>query len=128
MPKIQVVITHEIYSKIHSRVQRKLQEGATNREVNISNESSRLIELGLRVQEIQESRKDSAFNQIEFNKELLRQLSIANASVQKILAISSNNEEIKGMSKFEFPAMIQDIKKYTDDMVGHFFAIEDSDE
>ncbi|MBK5145559.1 relaxosome protein TraM [Budviciaceae bacterium BWR-B9] len=128
MPKIQVFVTNEMYSKILSRVERKLEEGATERDANKSSEASKLIELGLRVQELQESRKESGFNQMEFNKEILRQLSITNASAQKILAISSNNEEIKGMSKFEFSLMMQEIKKYTDDMVGHFFAIEEGEE
>ncbi len=128
MPKIQVTITNEIYSKIIANVQKKQQEGLTDREANNSSEAAKLIELGLRVQSIQESKQDSPFNELEFYREVLRQLSITNASTQRILEMTSHNSEITGKPNFEFPKMMNDIKTYKDDIVGHFFGTDEESE
>lgn len=128
MPKIQVTITNEIHSKILANVQKKLQEGLTEREANVSNETFKLIELGLRVQGIQESKKDSPFNELEFYREVLRQLSITNASTQRILEMTSLNTEIADIEKYEFSKMMKDIKTYKDDVVGHFFGTDEESE
>ncbi|MGS6557418.1 conjugal transfer relaxosome DNA-binding protein TraM, partial [Escherichia coli] len=66
------------------------QEGAREKDVSFSATASMLLELGLRVHEAQMERKESAFNQTEFNKLLLECVVKTQSSVAKILGILSS--------------------------------------
>ena len=71
MAKVQAYVSDEIVYKINKIVERRRAEGAKSTDVSFSSISTMLLELGLRVHEAQMERKESAFNQAEFNKVLL---------------------------------------------------------
>ena len=68
MAKVQAYVSDEIVYKINKIVERRRAEGAKSTDVSFSSISTMLLELGLRVYETQMERKESAFNQTEFNK------------------------------------------------------------
>lgn len=70
-----------------------------------------LLELGLRVHEAQMERKESAFNQTEFNKLLLECVVKTQSSVAKILGIESLSPHVSGNPKFEYANMVEDIRR-----------------
>lgn len=71
MAKVNVYISNEVHNKITAIVEKRRQEGARDKDISFSGTSSMLLELGLRVYEAQMERKESPFNQTEFNKVLL---------------------------------------------------------
>lgn len=89
MAKVQAYVSDEIVYKINKIVERRRAEGAKSTDVSFSSISTMLLELGLRVYETQMERKESAFNQTEFNKLLLECVVKTQSSVAKILGIES---------------------------------------
>ncbi len=84
MAKVNLYISNDAYEKINAIIEKRRQEGAREKDVSFSATASMLLELGLRVHEAQMERKESAFNQTEFNKLLLE-------CVVKNTIISSEN-------------------------------------
>lgn len=89
MAKVNVYISNEVHNKITAIVEKRRQEGARDKDISFSGTSSMLLELGLRVYEAQMERKESPFNQTEFNKVLLENVLKTQSSVAKILGIGS---------------------------------------
>lgn len=89
MAKVQAYVSDEIVYKINKIVERRRAEGAKSTDVSFSSISTMLLELGLRVYEAQMERKESAFNQAEFNKVLLECAVKTQSTVAKILGIES---------------------------------------
>ncbi|EQS43355.1 protein traM [Escherichia coli HVH 151 (4-5755573)] len=85
MAKVQAYVSDEIVYKINKIVERRRAEGAKSTDVSFSSISTMLLELGLRVHEAQMERKESAFNQAEFNKVLLECAVKTQSTVAKIL-------------------------------------------
>ncbi len=56
-------------------------------------------------------RKESPFNQTEFNKVLLENVLKTQSSVAKILGIGSLSPHVAGNPKFEYANMVEDIKE-----------------
>lgn len=102
MAKVNLYISNDAYEKINAIIEKRRQEGAREKDVSFSATASMLLELGLRVHEAQMERKESAFNQTEFNKLLLECVVKTQSSVAKILGIESLSPHVSGNPKFEY--------------------------
>ncbi|EAB8703066.1 conjugal transfer protein TraM, partial [Salmonella enterica subsp. enterica] len=83
MPKIQTYVNNNVYEQITDLVTVRKQEGIE--EASLSNVSSMLLELGLRVYMIQQEKKEGGFNQMEYNKLMLENVSRVRAMCTEIL-------------------------------------------
>ncbi|EDX5730199.1 relaxosome protein TraM [Salmonella enterica] len=126
MAKVQAYVSDEVAEKINSIVEKRKAEGAREKDVSFSSISTMLLELGLRVYEAQMERKESAFNQMEFNRVLLENVLKTQLSVVKILGIESLSPHVAGNPKFEYTNMVEDIKvKISSEMERFFHENED---
>lgn len=89
MARVNLYISNEVHEKINMIVEKRRQEGARDKDISLSGTASMLLELGLRVYDAQMERKESAFNQTEFNKLLLECVVKTQSTVAKILGIES---------------------------------------
>ncbi|EAT2155375.1 relaxosome protein TraM [Salmonella enterica subsp. enterica serovar Pomona] len=121
MAKVNVYISNEVHNKITAIVEKRRQEGARDKDISFSGTSSMLLELGLRVYEAQMERKESPFNQTEFNKVLLENVLKTQSSVAKILGIGSLSPHVAGNQKFEYANMVEDIKEKVSSEMERFF-------
>lgn len=129
MPRIQTFVSNDVEMKLNDIVSVKRTEGASREEANISNTTAMIIELGIRVYELQRERAEGGFSQIEFNKVLLENVLKSNLVCQKILAINTQNEEVKEQEGLSNLSLIAgQIKNASDSVMAKFFpAEEDSD-
>ncbi|ECC7612676.1 relaxosome protein TraM [Salmonella enterica subsp. enterica] len=111
MAKIQVYVNESVSEKINAIAVQRRAEGAKEKDVSYSSIASMLLELGLRVYEAQMERKESTFNQTEFNKVLLECVVKTQSSVAKILGIESLSPHVSGNPKFEYANMVEDIRE-----------------
>ncbi|MDA4352957.1 relaxosome protein TraM [Escherichia coli] len=125
MAKVQAYVSDEIVYKINKIVERRRAEGAKSTDVSFSSISTILLELGLRVYETQMERKESAFNQTEFNKLLLECVVKTQSSVAKILGIESLSPHVSGNPKFEYANMVEDIREKVSSEMERFFPEND---
>lgn len=128
MARIQVYVNDEVAEKINAIATRRKAEGAREKDVSSSSIASMLLELGLRVYEAQMERKESAFNQTEFNKVILECVLKTQSSVAKILGIESLSPHVAGNSKFEYARMVDDIREKVAVEMERFFPSENDDE
>lgn len=129
MPRIQTFVSNDIEMKLSDIVKIKRSEGASKDEANISNTTAMIIELGIRVYELQHERKASGFSQIEFNKILLDNVVKSNLVCQKLLAISTQNVEVKGQDALSNLTLIAgQIKNASDAVMANFFSSEEDDD
>ncbi|EJD7217341.1 TPA: relaxosome protein TraM [Escherichia coli] len=128
MAKVQAYVSDEIVYKINEIVERRRAEGAKSTDVSFSSISTMLLELGLRVYEAQMERKESAFNQTEFNKVLLECVVKTQSSVAKILGIESLSPHVSGNPKFEYANMVEDIREKVSVEMERFFPTENDEE
>ncbi|BDV49570.1 relaxosome protein TraM [Escherichia coli] len=127
MAKVQAYVSDEIVYKINEIVERRRAEGAKSTDVSFSSISTMLLELGLRVYEAQMERKESSFNQTEFNKVLLECVVKTQSSVAKILGIESLSPHIAGNPKFEYANMVEDIREKVSSEMERFFPKNDEE-
>ncbi|HAL2042167.1 conjugal transfer relaxosome DNA-binding protein TraM [Shigella flexneri] len=127
MAKVQAYVSDEIVYKINEIVERRRAEGAKSTDVSFSSISTMLLELGLRVYEAQMERKESAFNQAEFNKVLLEYAVKTQSTVAKILGIESLSPHVSGNPKFEYANMVEDIREKVSSEMERFFPENDED-
>ena len=125
MAKVQAYVSDEIVYKINKIVERRRAEGAKSTDVSFSSISTMLLELGLRVYETQMERKESAFNQTEFNKLLLECVVKTQSSVAKILGNESLSPHVSGNPKFEYANMVEDIREKVSSEMERFFPEND---
>nr|HEK8482337.1 relaxosome protein TraM [Escherichia coli] len=125
MAKVQAYVSDEIVYKINKIVERRRAEGAKSTDVSFSSISTMLLELGLRVYEAQMERKESAFNQAEFNKVLLECAVKTQSTVAKILGIESLSPHVSGNPKFEYANMVEDIRDKVSSEMERFFPEND---
>ena len=123
MAKVQAYVSDEIVYKINKIVERRRAEG----DVSFSSISTMLLELGLRVHEAQMERKESAFNQAEFNKVLLECAVKTQSTVAKILGIESLSPHVSGNPKFEYANMVEDIRDKVSSEMERFFPENDEE-
>ncbi|EPC0695159.1 conjugal transfer relaxosome DNA-binding protein TraM [Escherichia coli] len=127
MAKVQAYVSDEIVYKINKIVERRRAEGAKSTDVSFSSISTMLLELGLRVHEAQMERKESAFNQAEFNKVLLECAVKTQSTVDKILGIESLSPHVSGNPKFEYANMVEDIRDKVSSEMERFFPENDEE-
>ena len=127
MAKVQAYVSGEIVYKINKIVERRRVEGAKSTDVSFSSISTMLLELGLRVYEAQMERKESAFNQAEFNKVLLECAVKTQSTVAKILGIESLSPHVSGNPKFEYANMVEDIRDKVSSEMERFFPENDEE-
>ena len=127
MAKVQAYVSDEIVYKINKIVERRRAEGAKSTDLSFSSISTMLLELGLRVHEAQMERKESAFNQTEFNKLLLECVVKTQSSVAKILGIESLSPHVFGNPKFEYANMVEDIREKVSSEMERFFPKNDDE-
>lgn len=127
MAKVQAYVSDEIVYKINKIVERRRAEGAKSTDVSFSSISTMLLELGLRVHEAQMERKESAFNQAEFNKVLLECAVKTQSTVAKILGIESLSPHVSGNPKFEYANIVEDIRDKVSSEMERFFPENDEE-
>ncbi len=127
MAKVQAYVSDEIVYKINEIVERRRAEGAKSTDVSFSSISTMLLELGFRVYEAQMERKESAFNQAEFNKVLLECAIKTQSTVAKILGIESLSPHVSGNPKFEYANMVEDIRDKVSSEMERFFPENDEE-
>ena len=127
MAKVQAYVSDEIVYKINKIVERRRAEGAKSTDVSFSSISTMLLELGLLVHEAQMERKESAFNQAEFNKVLLECAVKTQSTVAKILGIESLSPHVSGNPKFEYANMVEDIRDKVSSEMERFFPENDEE-
>ena len=117
MARVQAYASDEVAEKINAIVEKRRAEGAKEKDVSFSSVAS----IGLRVYEAQMERKDSGFNQTEFNKILLENVMKTQFTVSKLLAIGSLSPHVTGDERFEFRSMVSNIREDAKDVISHFF-------
>ncbi len=127
MARVNLYISNEVHEKINMIVEKRRQEGARDKDISLSGTASMLLELGLRVYEAQMERKESAFNQAEFNKVLLECAVKTQSTVAKILGIESLSPHVSGNPKFEYANMVEDIRDKVSSEMERFFPENDEE-
>ena len=127
MARVNLYISNEVHEKISMIVEKRRQEGARDKDISLSGTASMLLELGLRVYDAQMERKESAFNQTEFNKLLLECVVKTQSTVAKILGIESLSPHVSGNPKFEYVSMVDDIREKVSVEMDRFFPKNDDE-
>ncbi|ENP6229407.1 relaxosome protein TraM [Escherichia coli] len=127
MARVNLYISNEVHEKINMIVEKRRQEGARDKDISLSGTASMLLELGLRVYDAQMERKESAFNQTEFNKLLLECVVKTQSTVAKILGIESLSPHVSGNPKFEYASMVDDIREKVSVEMNRFFPKNDDE-
>lgn len=127
MARVNLYISNEVHEKINMIVEKRRQEGARDKDISLSGTASMLLELGLRVYDAQMERKESAFNQTEFNKLLLECVVKIQSTVAKILGIESLSPHVSGNPKFEYASMVDDIREKVSSEMERFFPKNDDE-
>ena len=128
MARVQAYASDEVAEKINAIVEKRKAEGAKDKDVSFSSVASMLLELGLRVYEAQIERKESGFNQAEFNKMLLENVIKTQFSISKVLAMESLSPHIQGDERFDFKSMVMNIRDDAKEVVERFFPDTDDEE
>lgn len=128
MARVQAYASDEVAEKINAIVEKRKAEGAKDKDVSFSSVASMLLELGLRVYEAQMERKESGFNQAEFNKILLENVIKTQFSISKVLAMESLSPHIQGDERFDFKSMVMNIRDDAKEVVERFFPDTDDEE
>lgn len=126
MPKIQTYVNNSVHEQIINLVTIRKQEGIE--EASLSNVSSMLLELGLRVYMIQQEKKEGGFNQMEYNKIMLENVSRVRAMCTEILKMSVLNQESIASGNFDYTVIKPAIDKFTREQVSIFFPDDDAQE
>ena len=124
MPRIQ---TNQVREEIESLVTERRQEGATENDATVSSVTSMLIELGLRVYRIQREKKESGFNQMEYNKIMLDNIARVRAMCSEIMKMNALSHEVISNGNFDNEVMKRSITKFAEDQVRVFFPEEEMD-
>ncbi|HCN8066688.1 TPA: conjugal transfer protein TraM, partial [Escherichia coli] len=86
-----------------------------------------LIELGLRVYRIQREKKESGFNQMEYNKIMLDNIARVRAMCSEIMKMNALSHEVISNGNFDNEVMKRSITKFAEDQVRVFFPEEKMD-
>ncbi|MGG7119457.1 conjugal transfer relaxosome DNA-binding protein TraM [Klebsiella aerogenes] len=128
MARVQAYPSDEVVDKINAIVEKRRAEGAKEKDISFSSVATMLLELGLRVYEAQMERKESGFNQTEFNKVLLENVMKTQFTISKVLAMDSLSPHINGDDRFDFKSMVMNIRDDAREVVERFFPSQDEEE
>ncbi|EJF4707710.1 relaxosome protein TraM [Salmonella enterica] len=126
MPKIQTYVNNNVYEQITDLVTVRKQEGIE--EASLSNVSSILLELGLRVYMIQQEKKEGGFNQMEYNKLMLENVSRVRAMCTEILKMNVLSHESVASGNFDYTVIKPAIDKFSREQVSIFFPDDNDDQ
>ncbi|AUM33884.1 relaxosome protein TraM [Salmonella enterica subsp. enterica] len=126
MPKIQTYVNNNVYEQITDLVTVRKQEGIE--EASLSNVSSMLLELGLRVYMIQQEKKEGGFNQMEYNKLMLENVSRVRAMCTEILKMNVLSHESVASGNFDYTVIKPAIDKFSREQVSIFFPDDNDDQ
>ncbi|EEJ1444180.1 relaxosome protein TraM [Salmonella enterica subsp. houtenae] len=126
MPKIQTYVNNNVYEQITDLVTVRKQEGIE--EASLSNVSSMLLELGLRVYMIQQEKKEGGFNQMEYNKLMLENVSRVRAMCTEILKMNVLSQESVASGNFDYTVIKPAIDKFSREQVSIFFPDDNDDQ
>lgn len=126
MPKIQTYVNNNVFEQITDLVVVRKQEGIE--EASISNVSSMLLELGLRVYMIQRERKEGGFNQMEYNKIMLDNIARIRAMCSEIMKMSALSYDVISSGNFDNEVIKRAIAKFAEEQVSIFFPPENDAE
>lgn len=121
MPRVQTFLSNDLLLEIDGIIKQRKSEGATQQDANLSNMTSMLVELGLRVYRLQTEKKEGGFNQMEFNRILLENSVKARLSSQKVLAALSLVQDIKSSNQFNLSKISSDISENTESILNGLF-------
>ena len=107
---------------------RHLDEQEGIEEASLSNVSSMLLELGLRVYMIQQEKREGGFNQMEYNKLMLENVSRVRAMCTEILKMSVLNQESIASGNFDYAVIKPAIDKFAREQVSIFFPDDEDDQ
>ncbi|EAP8342542.1 conjugal transfer relaxosome DNA-binding protein TraM [Escherichia coli] len=127
MPRIQTFVSNQVREEIESLVTERRQEGATENDATVSSVTSMLIELGLRVYRIQREKKESGFNQMDYNKIMLDNIARVRAMCSEIMKMNALSHEVISNGNFDNEVMKRSITKFAEDQVRVFFPEEEMD-
>lgn len=127
MARIQVYVSDEVSEKINAITLKRRAEGAKEKDISNSSIASMLLELGLRVYEAQMERKESGFNQMEFNKVLLENVVKTQLSMAKVLGISSLSPHVASLGKFKYSTMVENIMDDAKTIIDNFFQVNEEE-
>ena len=127
MPRIQTFVSNQVREEIESLVTERRQEGATENDATVSSVTSMLIELGLRVYRIQREKKESGFNQMEYNKIMMDNIARVRAMCSEIMKMNALSHEVISNGNFDNEVMKRSITKFAEDQVRIFFPEEEMD-
>ncbi|ELM3737413.1 relaxosome protein TraM [Edwardsiella piscicida] len=128
MSRLQIFVSNEVEEKINAIIEQRRVEGALAKDANMSSIGSMLLELGLRVYTAQMERKESVFNQMEFNKVLLESVLKTKRAVDKVMGMESLSPHVQGDPRWVYKNMTQDILQDVNPIIERFFPIEHDDE
>lgn len=126
MPKIQTYVNNNVYEQITDLATVRKQEGIE--EASLSNVSSMLLELGLRVYMIQQEKKEGGFNQMEYNKLMLENVSRVRAMCTEILKMNVLSHESVASGNFDYTVIKPAIDKFSREQVSIFFPDDNDDQ
>lgn len=127
MPRVQTFLTNDVIEEINAIIEQRLAEGASAKDVNLSNMTNMLVELGLRVYRLQRDTKTDAFNQTEFNKVLLESAVSARLLSSKVLAALKLLPDLKEFPQFDLFKIKNDVESDTSEIISRLFTVIDDD-
>lgn len=110
MPKIQTYVNHNVFLQINDLVKLRKEEGIE--EATLSNVSSMLLELGLRVYNIQREKRENAFNQMAYNEMVLESILRVRAMCTEIMRMSALMPESQKNGNFKIEELEKHIRNY----------------
>ncbi|EJD6094568.1 relaxosome protein TraM [Citrobacter freundii] len=128
MPRIQTFVSSQVRKEIESLVAERRQEGATEVDATVSSVTSMLIELGLRVYRIQREKKESGFNQMEYNRVMLDTLSRVRAMCTELVKMSALSDEVVNDGNFDMDTIKKSVAKFADEQIALFFPKDEEDD
>lgn len=123
MAKVQTYVNNNIFEQINDLVMQRKQEGIE--EATISNVSSMLLELGLRVYMLQQERKEGGFNQMEFNRVILELVSKSNALNSNTVRLLTKLPELSESESYK--SILENVRQYSATQVDKFFSSEEEE-
>lgn len=127
MPRVQTFLTNKVIEEINAIIEQRVAEGASSKDVNMSNVTNMLVELGLRVYKLQREQKIESFNQAEFNKLLLENAVSTRLISSKVLAVLKLLPELKGVAQFDLLKIKTDIDRDTQEILSVLFPVTDNE-
>lgn len=125
MPRAQVYITQNNYKRIQSIVDAKKEDGADRTEANVSSVAAMLLDIGLRVYDFQQQKKeqedgvdgggkgngDDNLGSLEINKLIMENILKTSYASTILLQMIGNIDEVRNIESFNFTEIKSQIRE-----------------